>query len=72
MLFPGDGTESVLGALRFATQLNFRAGASKTFILLPCSSCDTVQVYTVVKNVFKNTEISHLYFVLINRKTLEF
>jgi len=49
MIDLGDGTESVLSALRFATQLNYRAGASKTFILLPCSSCDTVKVYNALK-----------------------
>ena len=33
------GSADVIGAVRLAAALNFRAGVSKTFILLPCSSC---------------------------------
>ena len=39
-ILTGDGTKDVLSAIKLATQLNFRPGASKTFILMPCSSCD--------------------------------
>jgi len=34
-----SGSADVLGAMRSAMALNFRAGVSKTFILVPCSSC---------------------------------
>ncbi|CAG7726200.1 unnamed protein product [Allacma fusca] len=35
----GNGSRDVFGALAFALKLRFRPGISKTFILLPCSSC---------------------------------
>lgn len=36
----GNGDEDIFEAIRFSTQLSFRAGVSKTFILLPCSNCE--------------------------------
>lgn len=36
----GDGSQDIFEAIRFAAQLVFRAGASKTFILMPCSHCE--------------------------------
>ncbi|XP_073994094.1 apolipoprotein lipid transfer particle isoform X2 [Rhodnius prolixus] len=37
----GNGNSDIFGALRFASKLQFRPGVSKTFILMPCSDCDT-------------------------------
>ncbi|XP_011501595.1 PREDICTED: uncharacterized protein LOC105365190 [Ceratosolen solmsi marchali] len=37
----GDGSQDIFEAIRFAAQLVFRAGVSKTFILMPCSHCET-------------------------------
>ncbi|XP_015599666.1 uncharacterized protein LOC107269849 [Cephus cinctus] len=36
----GDGSDDVFAAIGFASQLVFRAGVSKTFILMPCTHCD--------------------------------
>lgn len=36
----GGGSGDVFGAVNFAAELEFRAGVSKTFVLLPCSRCD--------------------------------
>lgn len=36
----GDGSRDVFAAIVFATKLVFRAGVSKTFILMPCSHCE--------------------------------
>uniref|UniRef100_A0A1B6I431 Vitellogenin domain-containing protein n=1 Tax=Homalodisca liturata TaxID=320908 RepID=A0A1B6I431_9HEMI len=36
----GNGNPDTFKAIRFASKLNFRPGVSKTFILIPCSSCD--------------------------------
>lgn len=35
-----DGNQDIFAAIGFASQLVFRAGVSKTFILLPCSHCE--------------------------------
>lgn len=36
----GNGNRDVFAAIVFATKLVFRAGVSKTFILMPCSHCE--------------------------------
>nr|CAD7407929.1 unnamed protein product [Timema cristinae] len=36
----GNGNSDIFGALRFATNLLFRPAVAKTFILLPCTTCD--------------------------------
>ncbi|KZC12617.1 Vitellogenin, partial [Dufourea novaeangliae] len=36
----GDGNRDIFAAIVFATKLVFRAGVSKTFILMPCSHCE--------------------------------
>lgn len=36
----GDGNQDIFAAIGFASQLIFRAGVSKTFILMPCSHCE--------------------------------
>ncbi|GLH12107.1 Apolipophorins, partial [Gryllus bimaculatus] len=36
----GSGDKDIFGAIRFAAQLVFRPGVSKTFILIPCSNCN--------------------------------
>lgn len=37
-----NGTEDVFEAIGFASSLVFRAGVSKTFILMPCSRCEAM------------------------------
>lgn len=36
----GSGNEDIFAAIGFASRLVFRAGVSKTFILMPCSHCE--------------------------------
>ncbi|XP_066586148.1 uncharacterized protein Apoltp [Prorops nasuta] len=36
----GNGNQDIFAAIGFASQLIFRPGVSKTFILLPCSHCE--------------------------------
>lgn len=36
----GDGNRDIFDAIVFATKLVFRAGVSKTFVLMPCSHCE--------------------------------
>ncbi|XP_012252389.2 uncharacterized protein LOC105683963 [Athalia rosae] len=36
----GNGNQDIFSAIRYATKLGYRAGVSKTFVLLPCSQCD--------------------------------
>ncbi|CAL7937265.1 unnamed protein product [Xylocopa violacea] len=36
----GDGSRDVFAAIAFASKLVFRAGVSKTFVLMPCSNCE--------------------------------
>ncbi|XP_076620317.1 apolipoprotein lipid transfer particle [Colletes latitarsis] len=36
----GDGSRDIFAAIVFATKLFFRAGVSKTFVLMPCSHCE--------------------------------
>ncbi|KAG7207006.1 hypothetical protein KM043_000897 [Ampulex compressa] len=36
----GEGNRDVFAAIGFASQLTFRAGVSKTFLLMPCSNCE--------------------------------
>lgn len=38
----GSGSQDIFAAIGFASQLVFRAGVSKTFILIPCSHCESV------------------------------
>lgn len=37
----GNGNQDIFAALKYASQLEFRAGVSKTFILLACSHCNS-------------------------------
>ncbi|XP_053973970.1 uncharacterized protein LOC128873939 [Hylaeus volcanicus] len=36
----GNGSRDIFAAIVFATKLFFRAGVSKTFVLMPCSHCE--------------------------------
>lgn len=36
----GSGSQDIFAAIGFASRLVFRAGVSKTFILIPCSHCE--------------------------------
>ncbi|XP_076760898.1 apolipoprotein lipid transfer particle [Xylocopa sonorina] len=36
----GEGSRDVFAAIAFASKLVFRAGVSKTFVLMPCSNCE--------------------------------
>lgn len=37
----GSGNQDIFAAIGFASRLVFRAGVSKTFILMPCSHCES-------------------------------
>lgn len=37
----GSGSQDIFAAIGFASQLVFRGGVSKTFILIPCSHCES-------------------------------
>lgn len=43
----GNGTSDIFSAINYATRLIFRPGASKTFILLPCSDCSPMKMKNV-------------------------
>jgi len=53
----GPNTD-VLDAVNYATKYNFRAGVSKTIVLIPCSSCGAQTIsYDKVHNQLKEQEI---------------
>ncbi|XP_015173164.1 PREDICTED: uncharacterized protein LOC107064693 [Polistes dominula] len=55
-----DGNQDIFAAIGFASQLVFRAGVSKTFILLPCSHCEPENQtldYAVVHQVLLEHDI---------------
>ncbi|XP_011308401.1 uncharacterized protein Apoltp isoform X2 [Fopius arisanus] len=54
----GDGNQDVFGAIVFASQLVFRAGVSKTFILMPCSHCEP-QNQTLDYSVINQVLLEH-------------
>lgn len=51
-------------AISFASKLHFRPGASKTFILLPCSTCSSLHMYldysTVLQALLEHGVTMHL------------
>ncbi|KAK2581438.1 hypothetical protein KPH14_005113 [Odynerus spinipes] len=56
----GNGNQDIFAAIGFASQLVFRAGVSKTFILLPCSHCEPENQtldYAVVHQVLLEHDI---------------
>ena len=58
---PGSGGRDVFGALRRAALLPFTPGASRTFILLPCSACEAAHMsidYTTLANAFAEQQIT--------------
>ncbi|EFN78662.1 Apolipophorins [Harpegnathos saltator] len=57
----GGGSQDVFTAIGFASQLVFRAGVSKTFILLPCSHCESENQtleYSVLHQVLLEHDIT--------------
>ncbi|XP_046746375.1 uncharacterized protein LOC124411334 [Diprion similis] len=57
----GNGTQDIFAALRYASLLEYRAGVSKTFILLPCSHCDPQHQmldYSVLHQVMLEHEVT--------------
>ncbi|KAG8042041.1 hypothetical protein G9C98_000032 [Cotesia typhae] len=57
----GDGNQDVFSAIGFASQLVFRAGVSKTFILMPCSHCESLNQtldYSVLHQVLLEHDIT--------------
>ncbi|KAL2717243.1 hypothetical protein V1478_012943 [Vespula squamosa] len=55
-----NGNQDIFAAIGFASQLVFRAGVSKTFILLPCSHCEPENQtldYAVVHQVLLEHDI---------------
>lgn len=62
----GNGNHDIFAAIGFASQLVFRPGVSKTFILMPCSHCDpenqTVNSKTTyIKNILLGFLILLIY-----------
>ncbi|XP_066998183.2 uncharacterized protein Apoltp [Anabrus simplex] len=56
----GNGSKDIFGAIRYAAKLLFRAGVSKTFILIPCSNCDPTGMtldYSVLHQVLLESDI---------------
>lgn len=48
---PGENTD-VLGAVMFAANYPFRAGVSKSIVLMPCSSCEETETsYAEIKEL---------------------
>lgn len=47
----GNGNQDIFAAIGFASKLSFRAGVSKTFILMPCSHCESQNQTVIVKLV---------------------
>lgn len=58
----GNGNQDVFAAIGFASQLVFRAGVSKTFVLMPCSHCEPQN--QTVKRIL--TQKSSLFFVYMS------
>nr|CAD7603256.1 unnamed protein product [Timema genevievae] len=54
----GNGNSDIFGALRYATNLLFRPAVAKTFILLPCTTCDPSNM-----TVNKEMKVSSTYSV---------
>ncbi|XP_063238564.1 uncharacterized protein LOC134540049 isoform X2 [Bacillus rossius redtenbacheri] len=57
----GMGSNDTFGAIRYAARLMFRPGVSKTFVLLPCSNCDSANMtldYTVLHQVLLESDIT--------------
>jgi len=62
-LEPGTDVD-VMQAVKYAARLPFRAGASKTMILLPCSECAEIkQRYSDVQRLLVNNDI-HLHVLV--------
>nr|CAD7442594.1 unnamed protein product [Timema bartmani] len=58
----GNGNSDIFGALRYATNLLFRPAVAKTFILLPCTTCDPSNMTDFVnldKNLAVRGELTH-------------
>ncbi|XP_025074116.1 uncharacterized protein LOC105427375 [Pogonomyrmex barbatus] len=57
----GDGSQDIFAAIGFASQLVFRAGVSKTFILMPCSHCESENQtleYSVLHQILLERDIT--------------
>ncbi|XP_031834655.2 apolipoprotein lipid transfer particle isoform X2 [Nomia melanderi] len=57
----GNGNRDVFAAIVFATKLVFRAGVSKTFILMPCSHCEPENQtldYTVLQEALLEHDVT--------------
>ncbi|XP_025406452.1 uncharacterized protein LOC112680523 [Sipha flava] len=64
----GDGNSDVFNAIKFASKLQFRMGHSIIFILIPCSSCDPLNMmldYSVINHII--TEKSIKLHVLMDK-----
>lgn len=67
----GNGNEDVFAAIGFASQLVFRAGVSKTFILMPCSHCEPQNQTVIVLFVFSlRTSLSVFIYIFLVFKAL--
>ena len=63
-----DDSDDIFEAIRFAAQLAFRAGVSKTFVLMPCSHCDP-DSQTVSAGVFATQERVESFTYIGTNKT---
>ncbi|XP_014467442.1 PREDICTED: uncharacterized protein LOC106740686 [Dinoponera quadriceps] len=57
----GNGSRDIFAAIGFASQLVFRAGVSKTFVLIPCSHCESenqMLEYSVLHQVLLEHDIT--------------
>ncbi|XP_032670099.1 uncharacterized protein LOC116843644 isoform X1 [Odontomachus brunneus] len=57
----GSGSQDIFAAIGFASQLVFRGGVSKTFILIPCSHCESENQtldYSVIHQVLLEHDIT--------------
>ncbi|XP_012280436.1 uncharacterized protein LOC105699757 [Orussus abietinus] len=61
----GNGNQDIFAAIGFASKLVFRAGVSKTFVLIPCSHCEPQNQtldYSVLHQVLLERDITlHIF-----------
>lgn len=60
-----SNSSDISRAIKKATELVFRAGASKTFILMPCSHCNVTGMHVCILSIF-------LFFALNDLITIKF
>lgn len=51
-----SNSSDISRAIKLASELVFRPGASKTFILMPCSNCNVSGMHVSIQNVFSSIQ----------------